>query len=946
MLRRLGTVGVAVLCATCVAGVGVAAADTGNTIAPQNNPPSAADGWQAGTCKTDVPECSPQTTGQFFTQAAGHPPVGLTQFTVANKTVQLGPLPIEIGKETTATVKDIRVDLPVGLSVNPQATTQCTMAQFTGSTCPLDSVVGQSGVTVEELGLVVSPIPGVTLVPVYNIVPESGEPALFGFSAAGSSVFLKSDVEWNGDYHEGFTIAVPKSPLGSILMNRLVFTGTAGNGTFLTNPSTCHNPAEAPFAHTYSTYLRADSLEAPNASFPSGSTPFEAALPPGVKPDGCASVPFKPGVATAPGTDQTDSPSGAQVEVTVPFDAGASIANSNVQTAKTSLPLGMGLNPSGAEGLVFCEDGQLGKGTRNKVACPAKSKIGTATIETPPLPAGSLSGNVYLGKQLSRNPESGDEYRVFVDVESARYGVSVRLIGNVSANRSTGRLTATFAENPQLPFTSFKVKFDQSAKSVLTNPPTCGPNTTEGAISPYSGGAVATPNGSFSLSKAPGGGKCAKTMGARPFTPGFSTHSSSVVAGAFSPFSLHVGRADGQQEVKGVNVSLPIGVTGKLVGIPYCPPKAIAQAEARAGAAEAKDDSCPDKSQIGVATVRAGSGASPVTIKGKAFLAGPYKGAPLSMVVVTPATAGPFDLGTVVVRVALFVDPESARINAVSDPIPDVFGGAKLSIRSIDVNANKKEFILNGTSCGQLATDGAILGGGADPTNPAAFVPKAVTEPFQTTDCGKLKFRPKLSTRIFGKRKKAFRAQNPKFRATLVARGGDANLERTVVTLPKALILDQSHIKTVCTRPQLAAGACPKNSVYGHAAASTPLLGDKLQGPVYLVPGNHILPDLLVDLRGQVDIRLRGTVESTKGGRLRNVFSSPDVPVSKFVLTMKGGGRGLLTNTRDLCKGVVRSNVGIKAQNTKKIHSKPKIQTPMCKGSHKKHKAHRGHKHR
>ncbi len=271
MLRRPGAIiAIAAVCATCVAGVGVASADTGNTISPQHNPPTAEDGWQAGTCTTDVPECSPATPGQFFTQAAGHPPVGLTQFIVTSKTIQLGPLPIELGKEVTATLKDVRVDLPVGLSVNPQATTQCTMAQFTSSTCPADSVVGQSGVSAVELGVELPPVPPLTLVPVYNIVPENGEPALFGFSAAGSSVFLKSDVEWNGDYHEGFTIAVPKSPIGKIIKNRLVFNGRAGNGAFLTNPSTCHNPAEAAFAHTYSTFLRADSLESPNASFPSG----------------------------------------------------------------------------------------------------------------------------------------------------------------------------------------------------------------------------------------------------------------------------------------------------------------------------------------------------------------------------------------------------------------------------------------------------------------------------------------------------------------------------------------------------------------------------------------------------------------------------------------------------------------------------------------------------
>ena len=268
---------------------------------------------------------------------------------------------------------------------------------------------------------------------VYNLVPNTGEPALFGFSAVGSNVFLKSDVEWNGDYHEGFTIAVPEAPLGTlILQNRLVFTGNAGNGTFLTTPSTCNDPAQAAFAHTYSTFLRADSVEAPNPTFPSGSSRLEASLPPGIKPTGCNLVPFKPGIGVTPGTDQTDSPDGTTVEVTLPFEPAQPLANSDIRTARTSLPLGMGLNPSAANGLVACTDAQLGKGTRAPVACPPASKIGTVSVNTPPLPDGSVTGDVFLGKQLSRDPTSGQEYRIFVDAESARYGISARLIGNVS----------------------------------------------------------------------------------------------------------------------------------------------------------------------------------------------------------------------------------------------------------------------------------------------------------------------------------------------------------------------------------------------------------------------------------------------------------------------------------------------------------------------------------
>src|SRR5215203_3337497 len=380
-LVRVGLVGG--LCLAGLAGPPAALADTDDIIAPQHNPPTASDGWQAGTCNSDVPECNPQSPPpQFSTQAAAHPPFGFTQFIVRD-----GP---GVGIDPIGVLKDVRVDLPVGLSVNPQATHQCELATFQANVaaCPPNSVVGVSLATVAFGGLPSPPVPA----QVYNLVPSHGEPALFGFEAAGSEVYLKSDVEWNGDYHEGFTIAVPGLPLGARLFkNRLLFSGIAGNGTFLTNPSTCHDPANPAFAHTYSTWLRADSVEVPNPNFPNGSSRFEAALPPGIKPTGCQQVPFKPGMTVTPGTDRTDSPDGATVDVTVPFEPLMPIANSNVRTARTLLPYGAGLNPAAAQGLVACDDSQYGKGTRNPVSCPAASKIGTVAIETPPLPAGSLT---------------------------------------------------------------------------------------------------------------------------------------------------------------------------------------------------------------------------------------------------------------------------------------------------------------------------------------------------------------------------------------------------------------------------------------------------------------------------------------------------------------------------------------------------------------------------
>lgn len=900
-----------------------APADTGDIIAPQQPTPSAADGWQAGTCKTDVPECTPDSPdAQFYTQAAGHPEVGLTQFIVKNEPL----LGLPLTQEPVGILKTLRVDLPVGLSVNPQATPQCELAAFEAESCSPQAAVGASLVTAAVAGIPSPPVPAV----VYNLVPKEGQPARFGFRVLGNSVFLEADVDWSGDYHEGFTIAVPKSPIGKLLKNRLVFNGRAGNGTFLTLPSTCFDPAQPGFEHVYSTLLRADSEEAPNPTFPAGSSFFESKLPPGIKPTGCDQVPFQPTTAVSPGTQQTDSPSGPLVEVKVPFEeSGTAIANSNVKDAVVTLPRGLGLNPAAAPGLKMCTNEQFGKGTRNAVSCPEESKIGTAAIDTPPLPAGALTGSVYLGKQLSRDPQSGDLYRIFLNAVSTRYGVDVRLIGNVKADPLTGQLTTVFKDNPQVPFTSVKLDFDDG-KGVLTSPPTCGPNAATHAMTSWSGTPDQGPQEEgFTLAKAPGGGPCAKTMGERPFSPGFNAKPKSVVAKTFTPFSVQITRPQGQQELKGVDFTLPEGATAKLKGVPYCPPKAIAGAADRSGAAERKNASCPDNSKVGVAIVQAGTGSNPLKIEGDVYLAGRHQGAPVSLVVVTPAVAGPFDLGNVVVRVPLFLNPETAQIHPRTKEIPDVFGGAKLDIRSVFVNVNRKDFTLNGTNCRKGATAGLINGGGGDPTNPAAFSAFDVSDELKATGCRKLKFRPKLNIRLFGKTQ---RAKHPKLRAVLRARGKDANIRKASVALPRALFLDQASLATVCTRVQFAAENCPKRSIYGRAKAFTPLLGKPLEGPVYLRSSNNPLPDLVAHLEGQVTIDLVGRIDSFRGG-IRTTFGRvPDVPVKKFVMTLPGGKKGLLVNSTNLCAKPIKAVIRLKAQNGKKVNRKPKLRTPCGKG--------------
>ncbi|HEV7400797.1 MAG TPA: hypothetical protein VGN84_11085 [Solirubrobacterales bacterium] len=915
--------------------VAPAASAAPEIIAPQSHPPKADDGWQAGTCFSDP--CSVDTPSLFYEQAAGHPQDGFTQFIVKHTTTEVGPIKLE---EPVGDIRTVRVDLPAGLSVNPQATAQCPQTTFETSplACPAGSKVGTSLATAALAGVVSPQLPAI----VYNIEPPSGEPARFGFNLLDNNVYLKAGVAWDSNYHEFFTIDAPTSPVGHVLKNRLTFEGRAGNGTFITTPTTCFDWTQPQFKSVYSTFLRADGHgEFEDPSFPNGSPFIESELPPNTSPKECDSIPFKPSVAAAPNTPQTDSPSGAGVTVNVPFEvptAGELLqlktkqASSQLRTARVSLPTGMGLNPSAANGLQACADKQFGKGTRSPITCPAASIVGSVAVDTPPLPDGSLNGNVYLGQQLSRDPASGQEYRIFVDAKSDRYGIDARLIGNVSADPQTGQLTTTFAENPQVPFSSFRLKFKDGPGAPLTSPPTCGPNKTTSQMTPWSGNPAATPGDGFTLTNAPGGGPCAKTLAARPFAPGFSAKSTNPKGGEYTHVVVGATRSDGNQELKGVDINLPPGLTAKLAGVRYCPGATIAAAAVNSGAAEAANPSCPGSSLVGAASIASGSGPNPLHLSGKAFLAGRYHGAPLSLAVITPATAGPFDLGTVVVRVALFVDPETAQVHAVSDPLPHVFGGALVDLRSVSVNLDRKNFALNPTNCSAMSFAGALHGGGANPLDPAAFSTVPVSAPFKVNGCENLDFKPKLFMRVFGGTR---RAKSPKLRAVLVARDGDANIGRASVKLPKPLILEQASLANVCTRVQFAANDCPKDSIYGFAEATTPLLDGPLKGPVYLRSSSHELPDMVAALNGQVDVVLDGRIDSVKG-QLRTTFDTvPDVPVSKFAVTIRGGKKkGLLVNSSNLCAKKYKVIARFTGQNGKKANQKPKLRTP-CKKKHK-----------
>jgi hypothetical protein len=911
--------------------------------------------WESPTCKTDESEVgagnweangdpclSTDEESRFFTQAAAHPNFGITAF-LMNQKGGFPNLPDGFLKQT-------RVELPEGLGVNPQATEQCTVQKLSEVIATEPIVLTKCFLTKSQVGwdylTTISPgPPPVTLppagveftlkTPVYNIEtpddpssPFFGASSLAGFNVTGEPTFLVGDLDPK-DQHISFTIHDIESPLEGgppIIGSRLVFerkVGSEENG-FVTLPSECAGPQR--------TIL--DVLSHPYPIPPGPELERSAIFDTPYSATGCDEVPFNPEVEVTVDS-KTDSPEPATVDVRIPFISDPTkITESQLRVAKVVLPEGAGLNPSVANGLVPCTDAQFAKGTNDPITCPGSSKIGSVEVETPSLPPGSVGGEVFVAQPLNNNASSGEQFRIFLHVTSVRFGVDVRLVGEIFPNLQTGQITALVDENPQAPFESFKVHIDGGPRGALTTPDTCGPHTTTSQLTPWSQNPpVKEPEpSSFNLTEAAGGGPCPKTLAERPFSPTFTAGTVSNKAGKFSPFELHITRPDGAQEIRRVDVNLPPGMVAKLKGLEYCPEASIAAAGTRSGASTIANPPCPDKSFVGTSDTAVGSGPAPFHTPGNAYLAGPYKGAPISMLFVTPAVAGPYDLGTVAVRVALNIDPETAEVHAVSDPIPFIFGGVKLDIRSIDVSINRKNFTLNPTTCREpFQIAAGIFGGGGNPADPASWFEAKASSSFRASNCKALNFQPKFFARILGGENQTKRAKNPKFRAILEARNGDANVRRAAFILPRATILDQSHIKTICTRVQLAANNCPKNAIYGHAKATSPLLNGKLKGPVYLTSSNHTLPDLLVDLHGQVPIRLRGVI-SSEHGRLKTVFNNtPDVAVNKFILTMKGNEKGLLINSRDLCSRQTNGFLNLRAQNSRRLkRNNLRLNIPAC----------------
>jgi len=497
-----------------------------------------------------------------------------------------------------------------------------------------------------------------------------------------------------------------------------------------------------------------------------------------------------------------------------------------------------------------------------------------------------------------------------------------------------------------LPFEDFKLKFFGGSRASLVNPSTCGEYTTQAQLTPWSAVApehptaaeTATPSDHFAIGSGPSGGACAATPQGRGFAPGLNAGVEGVGAGAHSPFVLHLTRNDGEQEFASLTTTLPPGSVATLANVPQCADAAIGAAEHRSGKAELAQPSCPADTQIGTLTTTAGAGSTPYAVTGKAYLAGSYKGAPLSLVFITPAVAGPFDLGTVVVRAAAEVDPTNAQITVKTDAIPTILEGVPLQIRSIVARIDRPDFTVNPTNCERMAVTADVAGSSGATAKPA--------NAFQVQGCSGLGLTPKLKLQLKGGTR---RATFPALIATLTQPSGQANLRFVRTVLPRSEFLAQGHIRTICTRVQFNAGGgggeqCPAKSIYGHAEATSPLLGYALTGRVFLRSngGDRELPDLVAALKGPawqpIEIDIVGFIDSvhrkgSQGSGIRTTFATvPDAPVSKFVLRMGGGKKSLLQNSEDLCKSTAakrRATVRIIGQNNKRADQFPVV-TNQC----------------
>jgi hypothetical protein len=891
--------------------------------------------------------------GRPLTQAGGHPADASVSvdFDTFTKGVPLGGVgwPVE-------PIKDVLVDLPPGLVGDPTGVDQCTAAQLAGSggletrtLCPATAQVGTILVRMNNSPFS-PPIYGP--LPVYNLVPPPNAPARFGFKLAGTVVVLDAKVRSGGDYGisidsrniaEAVPIAgvsftfwgVPSAPAHDA--ERSCFnspppafggpscTSGAASSAFLRNPTSCSPPAVG-----LPTVVHVDSWFNPGAF---QSATFFSHLPPAypapvsdqgvqIGPTGCDRVPFDPKLEGQPVSTKFNSPSGFAFDLSLPqTDDPDLVAESDLETAVVTLPEGVRVNPSAADGLQACTPAQIHLHDADAPNCPDASKVGSATISTPLL-RDPLQGEIYLASPHD-NP-FGTLLSIYLVGQGS--GVVIKLAGRVDADPVTGRLTATFDDNPQTPFDNLHLQFDGGPRAQLVTPRQCGPSTTHAQLTGWNGRVVET-DSTFTVSGDGNGAPCPP----RKFTPGFSAGSKSNRGGESSPLSIRLTRDDADEEISTFDVQqLPFGLIGRIADVTLC-----SDADAQRGV-------CGDGSKIGSVTVGAGAGSNPFYITdGRVYLTGPYKGAPFGLSIVVPAKAGPFDLGNVVVRSAIFVDRHTSQLRVATDPLPTILQGIPLQVRDVRVAIDRPGFIINPTNCSEMAIKGTVGSTGG--------LTAAVSDRYQAADCGALGFKPRMVLKVGGAGHTARNRTTP-LSTRITMPTGNANLRFVRVTLPQTINARLTVINDACTRTEFDTNIAKcAHAQAGSATAVTPVLREPLRGGVYFVRNGHPLPDLFVALRGQVNFDLIGRVTIPGSKRLATTFDAPpDVPIRSFTLRLFGDKQnGSVGAAANLCAAKSRkqkAELDYIGQNGKVLQVDQRLQVGGCAKPHK-HKAKKAARH-
>jgi hypothetical protein len=862
------------------------------------------------------------------TQAGGHPDI-VTEVAFGNR-LNNGP---SEGPNTCfcSDGRAVTVHLPTGVIGNPHATPTCSLAEFSRVECPVASQVGYAWVLIAEA------IPAKQ--PLFNMEPRTEEPGLLGFvvpiinGPSFVTIASRTDSDYGLDVTStGFHHLLPPDTANVTLWGvpavdanddlRMPFAFGSQGELCITDPEEpCPNQAEpvpsdaaeAPFLQNPTTCGVPLTATVDVLSYDGETTHAETQWP---ATTGCEQLAFNPSLTAQPTTTNADSATGLDVNLRAPQTQSGTVPSaSELKGTAVTLPEGFSINPNAADGKASCSDADANFGTTLAAACPEISKVGTIEIDSSALPA-ELPGAIYLGQ-----PQPGNKYRIFITGDG--FGTHIKLAGSVQLDPQTGRMVVSFEDLPQTPLQGFNFHFFGSERGLLATPTHCGTYAVKAEFEPWDNALQNQSSvSSFTIDSGPGGSPCPGEV--RPFDAGLVAGTADNTAGTYSNLLLRVSRNDGEQNMVHINILTPPGFSANISGIPYCPEAAIAtlQSPGYSGLAELASPACPAASQVGSMYSATGAGSHPLNSPGAIYLGGPYEGAPLSLMFVVPAVSGPYDLGVVAIRSAIHVDPTTAQITTLSDRIPEILDGIPLRIRFLHFDFDRDGFTLNPTNCDPFDVGGEVVGNQGTVAKPTAH--------FQVANCADLGFAPRLGLKLNGSTK---RRGHPALRAVLRAGAGEANIARTTVAMPKALLLDNSHIGTVCTRVQFASESCPAASVYGRAMVETPLLDQPLSGPVYLRSSTNKLPDLVADLEGQVDLELAGRIDSVKNGGLRTRFQSlPDAPVTKFVLRMNGGKKGLLVNSSNLCQGTKRADVALVGQNGSKRNRRTKLQTACGSG--------------